>query len=158
MEISSRRLNLQHLDPAAARSIVDGSGRLTGAWHPEYPLADELDPLRSLMDSTEPPSPFRLYRIRLRDSGLAVGGIGFFGPQDADGFVELGYGLVKAVRGRGLATEAVLRLLDFALQNGAVAVKADTDAANLASQRVLTKAGFREVDRSGAVVFFQRDL
>jgi len=46
------------------------------------------------------------------------------------------------VRGRGFASEAVRGLLVFAREQGACGVAADTDAGNLASQRVLLAAGF----------------
>ncbi|MEU5941850.1 hypothetical protein ABZ807_22300 [Micromonospora sp. NPDC047548] len=38
-----------------------------------------------------------------RVTGLVTGGIGFFGPPDADGKVELGYGVAPKVKGCGYA-------------------------------------------------------
>lgn len=61
-----------------------------------------------------------------------VGGIGFFGPPAEDGSVELGDGLVEAVRGRGFATETLTAL----------------------TRRALSKAGFSEVSRSGGLIFY----
>ena len=101
---------------------------------------------------------FTLYQVREASSGLAVGGIGFFGPPDADGAVELGYGLVAAARGRGYATEALIGALGIAAAHGARLVRADTDLPNTASQGVLTKAGFAEVRRSEQLVFYERTL
>ena len=47
------------------------------------------------------------------EDGVVVGGIGFHGPPSGD-VVEVGYGVVPAARGRGVATEALRLLLDVA--------------------------------------------
>jgi ribosomal-protein-alanine N-acetyltransferase len=81
-------------------------------------------------------------------SGLVVGGAGFHGPPTG-GEVEIGYGIVPTRQGRGYATEAVTTLVSLALSiPEVVGVVAGTDADNVASQRVLEKAGFRLVDQS----------
>jgi len=119
---------LHPIKPIEAQRIIDGSGRANGEeWHPEYPFVDELVPLRGLAAQIAPHPVFTLYQLRLRESGLAIGGIGFFGPPDAHGSVEVGYGLVAAERGHGYATEALLCMLDIAVNNGAQEVIADTD-------------------------------
>lgn len=156
--IETPRLRLEPISPELAARIVAGPREPTDAWHPEYPLADELVPLRSLASSAHPDPIFTLYLIRLRSDGLAIGGLGFFGPPDENGRIEFGYGLVAAARGRGLATEAVMAALDFAATAGARSAAADTDLDNLASQRVLLKAGMTEVNRSETQVFYEREL
>lgn len=155
-DLTTERLVLHPITPEEARRIADGE-REPG-WHPEYPFEDELDPLRSLARAVSPDPVFTLYQVRERVSGLAVGGIGFFGPPDRDGVVELGYGLVQAARGRGIATEALVAAVGIAAGHGATAVHADTEVGNTASQRVLEKAGFREVRRTEALVDFERTL
>lgn len=136
------------------------AGRCTAQdrWHPEYPLVDELDPLRSLAANPTPDPVFTMYMIRRASDGLPIGGFGFFGPPDDSGRVEIGYGLVPAARGAGLATEAVQAALQVAAEHGATAVAADTDNGNQASQRVLLKAGFVEVRRDQQATFFARPL
>lgn len=82
-------------------------------------------------------------------SGLVVGGDGFHGPPNS-GEAEIGYGIVASRRGRGYATEAVATLVSSAWgMPDVVAIVAGTDADNVASQRVLEKAGFRLVDEGG---------
>ena len=98
-----------------------------------------------------------MYLIRNQD-GLAIGGFGFRGPPDTFGSVEFGYGLVKAARGVGLATEAVTAALQMAAANGALRAIADTDIANVASQRILEKSGLSETRRSSSKVYFERKL
>jgi RimJ/RimL family protein N-acetyltransferase len=80
--------------------------------------------------------------------GGMVGVIGFRLEGEAAGF---GYWLGAGFRGRGLATEALLVGLGHARALGARRAVAETFLDNLASQRVLTKAGFAaagEVERA----------
>lgn len=163
MDLFSERLILNRIEPSEAQAIVDGSGRESdspggGPWHPDYPEVDELDPLSALATSSASPTDFTLYQIRLRTSGVAIGGIGFFGAPDAEGSVGIGYGLVEAERGRGLATEALNSMIEFAARNVVRKVKADTGVDNLASQRVLQKAGFAEIRRSNELVYYELNL
>ena len=149
---------LHVISPAEARRIVDRAPLPDDRWHPEYPLADELDVLRPLAEDPAPDPVFGLMMIRDARDGLAVGGIGFFGPPDADGAVEVGYGLVAAARGRGLAGAALAQALGIAAAHGVRVVRADTDPANLPSSRVLERAGFRELPASDGLRHFERPI
>jgi RimJ/RimL family protein N-acetyltransferase len=149
-------MRLDPIDPALAARIVAREERAGDDWHPEYPFADELVPLRSLA-SREEADPVTLYAIR-DDEGVAVGGFGFFGPPDETGTVEFGYGLVPAARGRGLAGAAVAEGLRIAAGHGAVRAIADTEETNLASLAVLARAGMSEIRREGGMVYVARDL
>jgi ribosomal-protein-alanine N-acetyltransferase len=63
-----------------------------------------------------------------------------------DGTAELGYRVAQTATGRGVATTAVEELCRVAPQrHGVRTVKAAASLANVASQRVLLKAGFVEV-------------
>lgn len=48
------------------------------------------------------------------ENGVVVGTCGTHGPPNADGAVELGWGLVAGARGRGVGTAAVAQLLHAA--------------------------------------------
>ena len=86
---------------------------------------------------------YTAWQLRLRCGGEAVGDLCFKGLSPA-GVVEIGYGMNPAYEGRGLMTEAVKAMLDWASrQPGVREIQAETDPGNLASQRVLEKAGFR---------------
>lgn len=152
------RVTLEPISPDLARRILDRSERSGDAWHPEYPFTDELAPLSSLASSNAPHPVFTMYLVRRSSDGLAVGGLGFFGPPDAGGRVELGYGIVPAARGAGLATAALRGALRLAREAGASRAAAETGSTNLASQRVLTATGFAEVTRRDDVVLFERSL
>lgn len=67
---------------------------------------------------------------------------GFLGAPDASGTVEIGYSIVQAARGRGLATEMVMALSSYALNHGARRIIAHTTADNPASIAVLKKSAF----------------
>jgi [ribosomal protein S5]-alanine N-acetyltransferase len=84
---------------------------------------------------------------------LAVGTIGPLGPPE-DGEVEVGFGLVEAARGRGLASEA-LRALLAETDVAGVRVRAGVRPGNGASLRVLAGCGFTELrgsDHEGVLV------
>lgn len=67
---------------------------------------------------------------------------GFLGPPQ-DGTAEIGYSVLPQFQGWGYATEMVGGLVGWALgQPGVVRVAAETEWANPASVRVLSKAGF----------------
>lgn len=60
----------------------------------------------------------------------------------ADGDAEIGYRLARAATGRGIATAAVLDVLDLARGLGLTRVRAGTSTENAASARVLSRCGF----------------
>jgi RimJ/RimL family protein N-acetyltransferase len=104
---------------------------------------------------TGDPRPFGTYEIRHRESGRAIGGLGFHGPVDENGTVTIGYGLAPSARGRGYASEALRGLLLFARTCGVTCVKGDADHDNIASQRVMTAAGMRPTGQDERVRFFE---
>ena len=84
------------------------------------------------------------FTILHRASGEMVGSCGYKGPPDADGVVEIAYGIDAAYQDPGYATEAARALVAHALeQDGVLLVIAHTLPEPNASGRVLTKCGFR---------------
>jgi len=78
--------------------------------------------------------------------GLLVAAGGYFGPPSADGTVEIGYSVVGAVRGRGIATEVASALVERALGTpGVERVVAEAHELNLASWKVLERCGLSRV-------------
>jgi len=75
--------------------------------------------------------------------GVVVGDIGFHGPPGPERTVEIGYSVVPAWRGHGVASRACDLILQRAWQDGADIVIAETDHHNVASQAVLLRNGFR---------------
>ncbi|WP_238009399.1 GNAT family N-acetyltransferase [Dactylosporangium sp. AC04546] len=134
------RLDLHPLDRAGLQAVVDADA--TGRrWHPEFPLQDDRDAARMTLKHGDP--VFGCYTVVERSTGLAVGTIGFFGPPDESGVAMIGYGLVPSARGAGCATEALRALVALAFaQPGVRRLEADPLPDNVASHRVLEKAGF----------------
>ena len=76
-------------------------------------------------------------------TGAGVGSCGFKGPPDANGTVEIAYGIAPAHQNKGYATEAAAALVRFALASGEVrVVRAHTRERAGASARVLAKCHF----------------
>jgi ribosomal-protein-alanine N-acetyltransferase len=80
-----------------------------------------------------------------------------------DGTAELGYRVAQQAAGRGLATATVRELCQLAAAHyGLRTLKAEVTHTNVASQRVLAKAGFRPVgpaDIGGKpATWYERDL
>jgi RimJ/RimL family protein N-acetyltransferase len=113
------------------------SGDVSAAWLAELRAAHGADPWRHGFLLVE------------RESSLAVGTAGFKGPPDAEGTVEIAYGVVPSREGRGYATEAVDALVAYARQARARRIRAHTLPERNASTRVLEKCGFAQV---GSVV------
>ncbi len=104
---------------------------------------DALNFLTAQTEAGNWPVYFYLHR---QDNRL-VGDGGFKGRPDARGAVEIGYALVPAYRGQGLATEAAEAILAWAFAHPRLkAVTAETLPGGQASMRVLGKLGmtFRE--------------
>jgi ribosomal-protein-alanine N-acetyltransferase len=82
---------------------------------------------------------------RVTGHRVLIGDGGFKGPPDDDGVVEIGYSLLQPYRNRGYTTEAVKALVSWAFQHPQVTrVIAEAQLGNIASIRVLQKAGFNE--------------
>ena len=74
---------------------------------------------------------------------LVIGCGGFKGPPNADGVVEIAYGIAPGYRGRGFATEVARALTEYALGDTRVrTICAHTLPEPNASTRVLAKNGF----------------
>jgi RimJ/RimL family protein N-acetyltransferase len=74
-----------------------------------------------------------------------IGDIGFHGPPDDSGTVEIGYGIVEQYRGRGLMGESAVAICGLAWSRPRVTrIIARTDEGNGPSAGVLRHAGFRE--------------
>lgn len=94
----------------------------------------------------------------LEDEAIFVGGIGFKGPPNGDGEVEVGYGFDAPYRNRGLATEAVVALTEWAFaQPDVYFVIAETNYTNVASARVLQKAGFLLYASKNHFLYWRKD-
>ncbi|MCQ2436523.1 MAG: GNAT family N-acetyltransferase [Clostridia bacterium] len=91
---------------------------------------------------------YAIWMIELKD-GTHIGELCFKGLSEK-GIAEIGYGIAEEYQGCGYATEAVSTLSGWALkQPGVSCVTAETEEANIASQKVLKKAGFIPTGKTG---------
>ena len=121
-----------------------------------YALSEEL---RTFYESAKPhvsrqwlaglrsastPNPWHHgFFLAERSRGEIIGTAGFKGPPDSAGMVEIAYGVVPSVEGRGYATEAAGALVRFAAADERVRlIRAHTLPELNASSRVLRKCGF----------------
>lgn len=144
---------LRALPVDEARALLAGRGAPgTGLfWHQDYPMSETLGALAMVVGAHQAVGSsgvgqpkWWLHQIVVDD--LVVGDVGFHGPPGDTGLVEveLGYHVVRGLRGQGIATQACGLLLQQAWRDDAWAVRAETEADNVASQRVLLRAGFRD--------------
>jgi [ribosomal protein S5]-alanine N-acetyltransferase len=157
MPLETPRLRLLAYTPAHLLALVEGDRAFEE--HFGFPPAPGL---RDFIVSADI-SPAWLARLRTapaadvdpwtfgfavvhREAWLVIGTAGFKGPPDADGTVEIAYGIVPDHQNRGYATEAAAALVAFAVGDGRVRlVRAHTLPTPNASTRVLTKCGFGRV-------------
>jgi RimJ/RimL family protein N-acetyltransferase len=84
------------------------------------------------------------YAIRIDNNyPILCGGIGFKGPADKRGMVEIGYSVLHEFQGQGLATEMVADIVRWGEHRPEVRqIEAETNIDNRASIRVLEKNSF----------------
>jgi RimJ/RimL family protein N-acetyltransferase len=177
--LRTERIELVALDPATARAIARGDGHGSD-WADGFP--GEGDRVVAVItaetfddpawgerwdDAADPRSrPWRQPWL-VRYQGRVVGTVGFKGPP-YDGRVEVGYGLVPSVRGRGVATESVGALIaalagaESGVHGPVREVLAETLTDNAASRRVLEKLGFEQTGQytgdEGELITWRRRL
>lgn len=91
-----------------------------------------------------------------QDNGKPVGDLGFKGKPDADGIVEVGYGIVSEEQGRGFATEAVSALLEWAFDTEKTRKAiAECLRDNTASIKVLQQLGMDQIGKDQEMIYWE---
>jgi RimJ/RimL family protein N-acetyltransferase len=156
--LHTARLDLVLLEPAGARALVAGTNDDCHPWAAGYPLASSLlgaELTLAAAAQKRPLGAFGSYQLIRRADGQVIGDVGFLGPPDATGAVNVGCAVADDARGQGYATEALAALLDWARkQTGLTCVLADTTRSNLASQRLLERAGMHRVGEDGELIYY----
>ena len=147
------RVRIEPISHRHALALLAGRPEPGRPWEEGFPPNELRASLQRVLDGGVGPGsfgPFYAWVVVRRSDGVAVGDAGFFGPPAADGEVEIGYALVPAARGCGLAGEAVELLAEWALAQPEIrALIARVDAHNAASLRLLDRLGFVADGRSG---------
>ena len=102
-------------------------------------------------------------RVLRSDPAVVVGRIGFHGPADDTGMLEIGYEVFPPYRRRGYAREAVVAMFRWAQLDPAVLrFRASVSPVNEPSRNLVTGLGFLEVgsqwdEEDGEETLFERD-
>jgi [ribosomal protein S5]-alanine N-acetyltransferase len=157
LRLLTDRLELKPLPAAAAAALPEeraAASRALGA-----PLTSEWpDPslsglLRRHASASAEAECFGIWVIIERSSGYVVGDIGFHGPPDDAGTVEIGYSVIPSRRRRGYATEAARALVNWAqVQTSVHGIVAGCDPHNAPSIGTLERVGFRRTGESNGEI------
>lgn len=128
-------------------------------WYSDVDFVGEFEPfqqqtLSELEKGYDGKSEHNEYFVQKKD-GTRIGVVVHFKAGDQ---VGIGYMLVPGERGKGYGSEAVQIIVDYLfLHKNIVRIQAETHTANMASQRVLEKAGFT---KEGVIrkTFFSRGV
>jgi [ribosomal protein S5]-alanine N-acetyltransferase len=106
-------------------------------------------------------SPRDAYYVLVDDDGSVLGRFNLYDIED--GTADVGYRVAERVAGRGVATAGVRELCRLAAsEHGVRRLRARTTHENVASQRVLAKAGFVAAGEADVVgrpgIWFEREL
>ncbi|MFF2607303.1 GNAT family N-acetyltransferase [Arthrobacter koreensis] len=148
------RLELAEMTAAEVDALIVGDR--CEHWAPDFPQLVDEDAAQQYFQAglLGPRAGTFGARIIREHQGPAIGTIGFLGPP-VDGIVEVTYNIAPSRRGLGFATEALIALSSFALeQPGVERVVAYTDEANEASMSLLLTAGFMPSDSTGPDLAF----
>lgn len=150
--VLSPRLALIALPGPVVDEVIGGGHRafleLTGVGYPAgWPAEDRhVLGLRKLQISEGADFRWLLRAVVTRSDPTKVGRIGFHGPPDAEGMVEIGYRIDSAFRRRGFGFECAGRLIEAAERLQAVSVvRASIAPDNEPSLRIAKRLGFRQI-------------
>ena len=136
MRVETERMYLYPLSDEEMRLVIEKES------DPEMKQA-YMEMLEGSLSNSDNRIWYAIWNMELKDeSGIIVGDFCFKGLSD-DGVIEIGYGLKEEYRHHGYMTEAVKVITEWALsQDGVKQVESETDAENIASQKVLLQSGF----------------
>ena len=150
--VVAERVELRQVPAGLAQILAgpDADNPGSRSWARGYPLPGTRVAARNFVRQAEAAgdggnSQWGMFQIILRETGEVIGDIGFHGPPDEAGTVEIGYSVVEQYRGRGLAGESAVAICGLAWSRPEVTrIIAQTEESNAASAGVLRHAGFRE--------------
>jgi RimJ/RimL family protein N-acetyltransferase len=150
--IATERLRLRRSRPEDAEAIsayrTDPDVNRGQGWERTDPDAVRADIEEMAHRDPGEPGGWVQFTVEDRASGRLVGDVGLSPADGEPGVIKVGYTIDPAFQRRGLATEAVAALVDYAFDTlGAEVVRAYADADNVASHRVAERVGMRLIER-----------
>ena len=167
--IATARTVLKLLPPEFHRAALGGdvalAEKIVGAsLPPDWPDEDDRFLLNMRLKDFEDHPEWTHWWVRAivaKSSSQMVGHVGFHGPPDNDGLVEIGYTIFEPHRRKGFAEEAVRALFARALEDDEVAgFRASVGPWNEPSLEMVKKLGFVQVgvrwdERDGQELVFE---
>src|SRR5580704_10673454 len=150
--VAAERVELRQVPAGLVRVLADpeADDPDSQSWARGYPLPGTRVAARNFVRQAEAAGDggsgqWGMFLIIFRETGEVIGDIGFHGPPDEGGTVEIGYSVVEQYRGRGLMGESAVAICGLAWSWPEVTrIIAQTGLDNAASAGVLRHAGFRE--------------
>lgn len=159
-----RRCLLRAYDEKDVQSLAKAANSpKTARWmRNAFPHPYTTDDAKKWISVANSASPIRDFAICRLDGSSVIGGIGLKARDDIHyRTMEIGYWLAEDQWQKGIATEAVTAFSDWAFDNFSFLLRLEAEVfeGNLASARVLEKAGFafearqeKAVEKLGAVM------
>lgn len=155
MLIETARLQLVPYSPQDMLNLIDGYEQFERSFGlpaaqglREFFVSGDVSPdWVAMLHTATTADPWLFgFAVIHRESRSVIGTLGFKGPPDDAGMVEIAYGIVPDFQRQGFATEAAMAGYQFAVDSGRVClVRAHTLPTGNASTRVLAKCGFEQV-------------
>lgn len=158
--IASERLRIRRFEPRDAAALAAYRSDPEVNRYQAFSSCT-LEQARRFIDSMRDLSPGRpgawfQLAVALSDSDALIGDFGLRCRRSDPRQAELGFTFARAHQGRGYASEAVRRVLDYAFPTLDLhRVFALTDTRNDRAQRLLERAGFRQEGRLVEAVWFK---
>ncbi len=153
------RIDLIEATESTLRAALEDRSRLEqlldvtvpGDWPPEHYEAHVVQHCLETLRRGDQEPGFNLHFLIADEVSclprMLAGIAGYAGPPDADGTVEIGYGIVDSMRRRGLASAAVSALVQKARSHPRVRrVIANTLREMAGADRVLVRNGFQPTE------------
>ena len=146
-DLDAKRVRLRHPCPTDADAVfaIFGDERAMRYWsHEAFETHAEAEAYLRAIDKGFAERTFCQWAITERGADELIGTVTLTSWDERNRRMELGYMLSPAHWGKGLATEAVRRVLGFGFEQiGLHRVEAELDPRNVASARLLERLGFR---------------
>ena len=97
------------------------------------------------------------WQLILKSMNMLVGSACFLGPPNADGKVELSYGIHKFCRFRGYDEEVLSAMCGWAASQGAAEIVSETEADDYGMNKIFETCGF-EIQSRGDTCFWRKGL
>ena len=152
--IRTRRLELHHLSVDQLVTLYD-SPLDASIYHdqpftnPHRHLVDDSGPLKWRVPQVKVDPSLNKWFVRwivLTHSREIIGSTSFHGPPNADGMIEIGFGIHPLFQGQGYGPEALIGMWSWAIGDADVkTLRYTVSQSNTRSMRVIEKFGFADV-------------